>query len=183
MTKLIKHAKRELALITEEGDEQQDKMNALILSILLKYGYDAFYQGSSEYVRNAIERLTQYKPLSPLTGEDDEWKECIGNGKGTRTFQNLRCPSVFREVDKEGGVLGVFDVGSARKSDDGGITWYFDADCAEDVTFPYVPPTKPREIYVQRIGGVEIDITGCPENIEVWRKFNERELRKRFEED
>ena len=49
---LIRYAKSELALITEEGDEQQDKMNALILSILLKYGYDAFYQGSSEYVSN-----------------------------------------------------------------------------------------------------------------------------------
>jgi hypothetical protein len=41
-----------------------------------------------------FEKLAAFKPLTPLTGEDDEWEE-IGDGE----LQNKRNSAVFKEKD------------------------------------------------------------------------------------
>lgn len=44
---------------------------------------------------NSIKNILSFKPLSPITGEDDEWNEVSDN-----VFQNKRFSSVFKE-DKD----------------------------------------------------------------------------------
>jgi len=46
-------------------------------------------------VRSLFDTLTKWEPITPLTGEDDEWSEIDEN-----FFQNKRCPSVFKENGK-----------------------------------------------------------------------------------
>lgn len=47
---------------------------------------------SASIVVSLFKRLTEWMPLSPLTGEEDEWIEV-----GSKVYQNKRCPSVFKE--------------------------------------------------------------------------------------
>jgi hypothetical protein len=66
-----------------------------------------------------LQRLIAGKPLSPLTGVDDEWME-VGDG----VFQNIRCSSVFKDPRFHGGKLA------------------YNIDAAEPraaITFPYWP--------------------------------------------
>jgi len=50
---------------------------------------------SAAIVSSMFNRLVKYLPLTPLTGEDWEWQP-IGDG----LYQNIRCPSVFKEKGK-----------------------------------------------------------------------------------
>jgi hypothetical protein len=50
---------------------------------------------SAQITIKILNRLLRFKPLTPLTGEPDEWIE-IGTGE----FQNKRSPDVF--MDKRG---------------------------------------------------------------------------------
>lgn len=66
-----------------------------------------------------VHRLIACKPLTPLTGEDDEWFEC-----GDGVFQNKRLPSVFKDPRFHEGKLAT------------------DIDAPEPrapITFPYMP--------------------------------------------
>ena len=104
---MIEYAKRELELIGKDEDGVQELMNKNILEIVeifSKQGHSGFSAG---YALNVLERLLRYKPLTPLTGNDNEWN-------GT---QNKRCSGVFKKED------GTFeDIDAIIVSDNGGIT-------------------------------------------------------------
>jgi hypothetical protein len=85
----------------------------------------------------------QFKPLAPLTGEDDEWfKHDYG---GEPSYQNKRLSSVFKDADGfcydiDGKVFWEW-----FKDEDGNAvkTYYTGRDSRVEVTFPYTPPDKP----------------------------------------
>jgi hypothetical protein len=64
-----------------------------------------------------LERLMRGLPLSPLSGEDDEWHDPMGDGL---MLQNVRCPTVFKNEE--------------------GKAW--DIDGAAEIAFPYMPQTR-----------------------------------------
>lgn len=75
-----------------------------------------------------MRRLVAAKPLTPLTGTDDEWME-VADG----VFQNRRCSSVFKEND------GAYDIdipGHRRFP----------------VTFPYMPDRAVVDMPVFTVG-------------------------------
>ena len=64
----IEWAKKELDLLNKDKDEMQSLMNRNLLEILKvfdKQGHSGF---SASYLRRALNRLLDWKPLTPLTG-------------------------------------------------------------------------------------------------------------------
>lgn len=138
------HAETELALIGL-GPDCTDEMNKAMREHILKMvdtfadeGHSGF---SASYAIGIIEKLLKFEPVTPLTGEDDEWME-IDDG----VYQNKRCGRVFKKVRETDTI--VYDI-------DGRVFWDEDPDengepyksyytCWESrtpVTFPYTPTT------------------------------------------
>jgi hypothetical protein len=111
---LIAHAKAELKRINF-GDED----TGVMVEILERF-FDQWDSGGAVHaVAPILQRLIAGKPLTPLTGEDDEWMEV-----GDNVFQNIRCSSVFKDPRFHGGKLA------------------YNIDAAEPraaITFPYWP--------------------------------------------
>lgn len=49
---------------------------------------------SAGLAMNLSKQVCMFRPLTPLTGKDDEWNE-VGEG----TFQNKRCSHIFKDAD------------------------------------------------------------------------------------
>lgn len=90
---------------------------------------------SASVAISAFEKVARYQPLTPLTGDDDEWNDVDGKG----LFQNRRCPHVFKEngeaYDSEGRIF--------REPDGACFT---NKDSRVPITFPYTPTRE----YVDR---------------------------------
>ena len=111
---LIAHAKAELDRINFGEDDTR-----AMLEILEKF-FAQWDSGAAAYAAAPIlQRLIAGKPLSPLTGEADEWMD-QGNG----VFQNKRLGSVFKDPRFHDGKLA-YDLDNPRVP----------------ISFPYSPPT------------------------------------------
>lgn len=147
---MIEWAKHELDLLGGNDDEMQQLMNKNILEILdvfLNQGHSGF---SASYVISTLTRLMDRKPLTPLTGNDDEWNEVTRGMK-----QNKRCSSVFMTEDGT-----AYDNDAIIVSDNGGITWFTSGRFRKTITFPYLPPTSPEEVYIEYTEEVPPGFTG-----------------------
>lgn len=138
MSNLVDYAKDELKRIgmIDSGDPYNEWATKAILDLIELFASQDHSGFSAAYVVNAFNRLAMFKPLSPLTGKDDEWIE-VGDG----LFQNKRYSAVFKDkYDTACDVVGkVF-------TDDGEI-WYTNKDSRVNVTFPYAVPDKAERIY------------------------------------
>ena len=121
MSNLLSHAKHELDLIgmIDNGDEtdMNTMMRRHILMMMEVFSNEGHSGFSASYAANAISKLMMYKPLSPLTGEDDEWfkhdyggeptyhpdfeKIALENPKGVlSTFSSLmKCSQVIQPYE------------------------------------------------------------------------------------
>ena len=145
---LIQYAESELARIPKDEDGMQDLLNHDILEIVKTFSEQGHSNLSAGYVLPKLERLLRFKPISPLTGNDDEWIE-IHNRDGVRTYQNKRRSSVFKDVDAHGNVITCEDTGGIIVSDDGGISWFASGMFRKSVTFPYFPPLHSERVYIE----------------------------------
>lgn len=109
---MLNYAKSELAKIPHDEDGTQSLMDENILEIVEKFSDQEHSGFSANYAIHALERLLRFKPLTPLTGEDDEWER---THFGTK--QNKRCSSVFLNEDGTAN-----DINAIVVSDNGGIT-------------------------------------------------------------
>lgn len=140
---MIEFAKRELKHLLDSKEEYDNRMALDVLELLnvfTKQGHSGF---SASWCIQLFSRLSRYKPLGPLTGEDDEWNEV-----GHNTFQNKRCSSVFKE-GKDG---RAYNIEARVFSDDGGETWFTNKNSREFIDFPYVVPEKPEKVILNREG-------------------------------
>ena len=155
---LDNYAKRELnMLLSGEDDGIQISINNHILEMIKLFANFGHSGSTAHYTINILNRLLRFKPLKPLTGEDDEWNQC-----DTKTWQNKRCSSVFKD---ENGVAT--DLDEFVISDDGGHSWFYSKIIPNTpITFPYNPPDKPKHIYIERFENGQFDIiTDDPERI------------------
>lgn len=84
---IIEQAKIELKAINFGEDDSK-----VMIDILERF-FDQWDSGGAVWaVAPVLQRLIAGKPLSPLTGADDEWNE-VGNG----VFQNRRLSTVFKD--------------------------------------------------------------------------------------
>lgn len=147
---LTKYAEAELARIPHDEDGLQSLMDRDILEIVKMFGEQGHSGFSAGYALSVLERLLRFKPLSPLTGEKDEW-----NDTGRGTMQNKRCSSVFKNSDGT-----VHDIDAIIVSDNGGITWFSSGRFRKEVTFPYSVPTHPEKVYIEYTEDVPPGFTG-----------------------
>lgn len=147
---MIEYAKRELERIEKDKDGLQDMINRDILQIVEIFAGQGHGVLSAGYTLGTLERLLRYKPLTPLTGEADEWNETR-----PRHFQNKRCSSVFKEADET-----CYDIDAIIVSDNGGITWFTTKTFAKKVEFPYLPPIHPEKVYIEYTEDVPPGFTG-----------------------
>ena len=136
--------------MTEDSpDEMNRMMRKHILHMMQEFANEGHSGFSASYAISILTKLMDFKPLSPLTGEDDEWvKHDYGNDI---TYQNKRRSSVFKDADGS-----CYDI-------DGKVFWewcmpYEEGEkpyksyytCRESrvpVTFPYIVPEKPEYVY------------------------------------
>lgn len=111
---IIEQAKDELRR-ANFGDED----SRVMIEILEKF-FDQWDSGGAVHaVAPVLQRLIAGRPLTPLTGADDEW---VDHGGGV--FQNKRCGTVFKDPRFHEGKLA------------------YDIDAPEPraaITFPYWP--------------------------------------------
>ena len=143
MSDLVDYAKDELKRIgmIDSGEEYNDWAAKAILDLIELFASQGHSNFTAPYVINAFSRLAMFKPLSPLTGEDDEWND-VGFNDGL--LQNKRYSAVFK--DKDG---NAYDVSGKVFSDDGEV-WYSCKDSRVDVTFPYIVPDKPEYVIKEK---------------------------------
>jgi len=94
MSNLIKHAEIELKMAgLFDKDSDYGGMLGESVMELMKVFSDQGHSGcSAGMVSNLFDKLSRYKPITPLTLKDDEWCEI-----GTDKFQNKRRSSVFKD--------------------------------------------------------------------------------------
>ena len=133
---LVNHARAELQTAgwlhpDSAYDGMLGKAALALIKLFAKQGHSGM---SAELTTQLFEKLARFQPLTPLTGEDDEWNEPIPG-----IYQNRRCSHVFKEngsaYDQEGKVFRV----------PGGAT-YVGRGSRVPVTFPYTPKTVFVEI-------------------------------------
>ena len=112
---IIESAKSELAAISFGEDDSR-----VMIEILEKFFGQWDSGGAVWAAAPVLQRLIAGKPLSPLTGNDDEWNEV-----GPEVWQNRRCSTVFKQKRPD---LG-----------DGLFAYNIDTLGRPSITFPYWP--------------------------------------------
>ena len=147
---ILKFAEQELdriGMTADSDDEMNVAMREHLLHMVNEFSKEGHSGFSASYALGCLEKLLDWKPLSPLTGEDDEWN-CIRHMGDDPVYQNKRCSRVFKGAD-------------GRAYDIEGIVWYdwfsddhdttpyksyfTNRDSWVYVTFPYTPTTEYRE--------------------------------------
>lgn len=140
MGSLVEFAKSEMERAWPESDETQDMVKANILQLMgvvENQGHSGF---SISYVMSVFKRLVQFKPLKPLTGEEDEWLETDYGS----TQQNKRFSEVFRENGEAYWVHGrVF-----REKD--GNCFVNSESRVKIESFPWTVPDSPEYVDVEK---------------------------------
>ena len=149
MSNILQHAMDELDRIgmTEDSpDEMNVAMRKHILHMMQEFANEGHSGFSASYAINILTKLMDFKPLSPLTGEDSEWRNVSDYGPEPH-YQNIRRSSVFKDADGS-----CYDIDGkvfwewAMPYEEGGEpykTYYTCRESRVPVTFPYTVPDKP----------------------------------------
>ena len=143
---LVEYAESELDRIgmTDDGD-MNGMMRKHLIHMVKEFADEGHSGFSASYALQCLKKLLNFKPLSPLTGEDDEWTE-VSQRSGYPHFQNKRCSTVFKDgkngqaYDINGKVFWEWirdEDGNAYKS------YYTCYESRVPVTFPYTVPDEP----------------------------------------
>lgn len=102
------------------------------------------------YTKDILNRLIELKPLTPLTGEEDEWEMMTAN-----KYRNKRKSGLYKEVLKDGAVTysDVNRVICQDKDNDYGLSFSSNqvtrlVNDMFPITFPYWPTTYPYVVTV-----------------------------------
>ena len=118
----------------ESDDEMNNEMAEHILKMVKLFGEENHSGFSAAYAVSILEKLLRFKPLSPLTGNDDEWNE-ITEEMGRKLYQNKRCSHVFKDEN------GAYDIDGKVFVEPNGAS-YTNRDSRVYVEFPYTPKTE-----------------------------------------
>lgn len=141
MSRLVDYAKEELRRIgmIDSGEPYNDAVSKAILDLIELFASQGHSGFTAPYTVNAFKRLAMFKPLTPLTGEDNEWNE-LKSGE----YQNKRYCAVFKEKDGK-----AYNSEGKIFTDDGEV-WYSSKDSFVEITFPYTVPDTPEKVYLNK---------------------------------
>jgi hypothetical protein len=152
MSNMLKWAEEELRYAGYDVNDPEDDPNRWLAEgtlELLKVFSEQEHSGSSApYAVSLFEKLAMWKPIAPLTGEDDEWMEV-----GTGVWQNRRNSTVFKGEDGQAyWIYGrvFWDWYSAPDIDDGKPykSYYTGRGSQVNIEFPWTQPDKPEYVFV-----------------------------------
>jgi hypothetical protein len=142
MSNLRAHAERELqlaGLLDPDGDNYGDLLGKAVLELIDVLANQGHSGMSANMTTDVFNRVARREPLTPLTGEDDEWVELAHIQAGV--FQNKRCSRVFKQSDRFNGQA--YDTEGVVFREPGGACMT-NGDSHTPITFPYIP----RRVYV-----------------------------------
>jgi len=154
MSNLVDYAKSEMDLIgLTDADEYNAAMRKHILGMVKLFSKEGHTGFSAPYAIDILSKVLRFKPLSPLTGEDDEWIKVRDYGDEPH-YQNKRLSSVFKDTNGEvynidGKVFWEWCKLPLDKEDPGYPgekiykSYYSSRDSRVPVTFPYIVPDQP----------------------------------------
>ncbi len=94
---LTEHAKQELEMagFFDKGSDYGGELGNATLELVKLFAKQGHSGISAGIVRNLFNKLADYKPLSPLTFNDDEWSNEIA--RSDNVYQNKRNSAVFKD--------------------------------------------------------------------------------------
>ena len=142
MGNLVDYAKEELKRIgmIDSGEPYNDIVTKAILDLIELFASQGHSGFTAPYTVNVFKRPAMFKPLTPLTGEDNEWNE-IEPG----LYQNKRYSAVFKEKDGK-----AYNVEGKIFTDNDGEVWYTSKDSHIEINFPYIVPNEPEKVYLNK---------------------------------
>lgn len=129
---IFKHGRNEINAAYDLPDLQNSMIH--ILDVITQIGHEneAVYACLGD-----LAKLGRFEPLTPLTGEDDEWIDHTDSNSGKPLYQNKRCGRIFKTSES-----------NDTSYDIEGITWldrvgpYYNKDSQVPIEFPYTPKTR-----------------------------------------
>lgn len=133
MSNLVEYAKRELkaAELLDSDDEMDALMATCVLQLVEAFSKQEHSGFSAGYCLHLFKQLASFKPLVPLSGNDDEWME-VGEGM----WQNKRAATVFKAADGK-----AYDLDAVVYREPSGATFTKGGE-RHYIEFPYTPTTK-----------------------------------------
>jgi hypothetical protein len=134
---LLEYAQSELnriGMTADSDDEMNRAMRDHILHMVKAFAEEGHSGFSANYALSILKKVLAFEPLTPLTGEDDEWNEAAEG-----VLQNKRCSRVFKQADRFDGQA--YDINGRVFREPSG-SCYTNRDSFVPVTFPYTPKTE-----------------------------------------
>lgn len=131
---LMAHAQAELEALGSCDEPMQKQMNSNLMELVLVFCTQGHSGLSGSYARQMLDKLLDFQPLCPLTGDDSEWGECSPG-----VFQNRRCSHVFKDISRFNGQA--YDIQGKVFVDENG-DGFTNSDSTVPITFPYTPVTE-----------------------------------------
>ena len=93
---LFKHARNELK---KHPDKKHKKATLEVIDFIQHHTHNKKHSiADIQAIHELLIRLLQYKPLTHLTGEPEEWLEtAMTNKKGEPYYQNKRYTAIYKE--------------------------------------------------------------------------------------
>lgn len=102
----------------------------------------------------SLSKLLNNEPLTPLTGEDDEWVQCTNcDGslpKGAiKEYRNKRCSGIYKVVypGEPNNIEIAYDLYAKNYSDNGVTAFTTNSFGRQQIVFPYTRNKKTQQIY------------------------------------
>lgn len=100
MSELVKYAKAELrgAGLFDPDADYDGEVAPAVVAVMETFASYADSGGKRDAILAVFNRLAQGKPLTPLLGDDTEWRPLVVEDSG-KMYQNVRCSTVFKRSD------------------------------------------------------------------------------------
>lgn len=166
-SKLIEWAEKEIEIACKRENPNKKKgefdygcayyESALkALKSLEEDGHSGF---SISITKNILNRLIEWKPLTPINGDEDEWKFSYYNEKNKYyCYQNKRMSSLFKDVYEDGTIkysdnnrVIMVDVDNPQVSWHNGFVRKIAEEYIEEIEMPYMPLDKPYVVYCKEL--------------------------------
>ena len=91
---LVEHARRELELagLFDKDADYNGMLGEAVMELIEVFSKQGHSGCSANMVSNLFNKLSHFKPISPLTGQDEEWCEVMDG-----IYQNKRNSTVFKD--------------------------------------------------------------------------------------
>lgn len=125
-----------LAGLFDPDSEYYGMLGPAVLRLVVVHEREGLSPMAADMAISLFEKVARLEPLTPLTGEDDEWNGPLFD---EGYYQNKRCPHVFKKdgqaYDSEGRIF--------RRAN--GVC-YTSKESRVPITFPYMPKREYVEV-------------------------------------